>query len=328
MSPFSRAATFLARHPVVLLALLTPGIPEYLSSSSPLNSIILNPVFFPIQLALNLGLYTPGVLLIREAMIRWHKGLGSVLLMGAAYGILEEGVALSTLFYPNANPVGNLGYYGHWVGVNWIWVAGILPVHMIFSITIPIVLLGLALPATRGEPFLQGKKLPAAIGVLIADVVLLMLFVFGVTKFWMGDPVFIGSLLAVAALVYAAYRVPMNLIAPRSAHPLRGSRATLIIGIVYYPVVLLAEGIGEARLPAAVDLILVLAVEALFLAYVLRIIGTERNQRQEITLAIGLILPIAVFGFIAELPLPVILVADVGFGLFFRELLRRYPTAA
>jgi hypothetical protein len=328
MTRFSGVATFLRRHPVISLALLSPGIPEYLSSSSPLNSIILNPVFFPIQLALNLGLYVPGVLLVREAMIRWRKGLGSVLLLGAAYGILEEGVALSTLFYSNAQPVGNLGYYGHWAGVNWIWVAGILPVHMIFSITIPIVLLGLALPYTRGEPFLSGRKLPATVTVLVIDVIVLMLFVFGVTKFWMGTPVFVGSLLSIAALVYAARRIPADLVRPTTDNPARGPITTLAIGIVFYPCVLLAEGLGEGSgLPAVIDFPLVIAVQALFLVFVLRSIGSQNNERQSILLALGLILPIAAFGVVSEIGLPVILFADVAFALFMRKLLHKYPSS-
>jgi hypothetical protein len=326
MITFSGVTAFLRRHPVVSLALLSPGIPEYLSSSSPLNSIILNPVFFPIQLALNLGLYVPGVLLVREAMVRWHKGLGSVLLLGAAYGILEEGVALSTLFYSKAQPVGNLGYYGHWAGVNWVWVVGIIPVHMIFSITIPIVLLGLALPRTRGESFLSGRKLPATFTVLVVDVILLTLLVSGVTGFWMGTPVFIGSLLSIAALVYTARRVPADLIKPTTDHPVGGPRTMLATGIAFYPCVLLTEGLGEASgLPAAIDFPLVIAVQAIFLVYILRSIGSRGNERQSITLALGLILPIAVFGFVAEITLPVILLADLVFALFIRKLLGKYP---
>ena len=150
---------FLGRHPALCLLLLSPGIPEYLTSSSPINAIVLNPPQFLLQLALNLGLYGPGVLLVREANVRWGKGPATVLLLGAAYGILEEGVALSTLFNPAAGPVGQLGSYGHWIGVNWIWAAGIVPVHMIFSISLPILLLGMALPRTRGQRFLGGRKL-------------------------------------------------------------------------------------------------------------------------------------------------------------------------
>ena len=324
----SGIAAFLRRHPVVSLALLSPGIPEYLSSSSPLNSIILNPVFFPIQLALNLGLYVPGVLLVREAAIRWHKGLGSVLLLGAAYGILEEGVALSTLFYSKAQPVGNLGYYGHWAGVNWVWVAAIIPVHMIFSITIPIVLLGLALPHTRGASFLSGWKLPATIAILVADVILLMLLVFRITSFWMGTPVFAGSLMSIAALVYAARSVPANIVRPATDYPVGGPKALLAAGIAFYPSVLLTEGLGETYgLPAAIDVVLVIAVQALFLIYILRSIGSKDNARQSTMLALGLILPIAVFGVIAEIALPLILFADLAFALFMRKLLHKYPAS-
>ena len=106
---------------------------------------------FLFQLLANLGLYGSGVLLIYEAKVRWEKGWATVLLLGAAYGILEEGVALSTLYDPKANPVGDLGVYGHWAGVNWIWSAGIVPFHALWSISLPILLLGLALPETVGR---------------------------------------------------------------------------------------------------------------------------------------------------------------------------------
>jgi hypothetical protein len=82
--------------------MLSPGIPEYLTGSSAVNVIVLNPIWFVCGLIANLGLYGPGVLLIREAKVRWYKGWATVLLLGAAYGILEEGIALSTLFNPNA----------------------------------------------------------------------------------------------------------------------------------------------------------------------------------------------------------------------------------
>ncbi|MCI4340460.1 MAG: hypothetical protein L3J73_04255, partial [Thermoplasmata archaeon] len=90
------AIDFLRARPILVLLLMSPGLPEYLSGSSPLNAIVLNPGWFLLQLGLNLGLYGPGVLLIREASVRWRNGLVPVLLLGAAYGVLEEGIALST----------------------------------------------------------------------------------------------------------------------------------------------------------------------------------------------------------------------------------------
>jgi hypothetical protein len=326
MSALHRTTAFFKRHPVVLLAFLTPGIPEYLSSSSALNAIILNPVFFPIQLVLNLGLYTPGALLIREAMIRWNKGLGTVLIMGVAYGILEEGVALSTLFDPNASAVGVLGSYGHYAGVNWVWVAGILPFHAIFSIAMPIVLLGLALPHTNGERFLQGKKLHTTVAILILDVIALMLFVYGLAKFWMGDTVFVGSLVAIAILVYMAWRAPRDFGLAKVGGRLGGPRTTFVVGVALWPVAVLSQSIPEsAGVPAALDFILVIVVQTLFMVYILRAFSSD-NDRREIIMAVGLILPIAIFGVIAELALPVILLADAAFVLFFRKLLRKYPS--
>ena len=92
--PFAR---LFHRRPILLLLALSPGIPEYLSGSTSFEGLVLNPFAFVLFLGLNLGLYGPGVLLIREAFVRWKKGWASLLLMGAAYVLLEEGTALSTL---------------------------------------------------------------------------------------------------------------------------------------------------------------------------------------------------------------------------------------
>lgn len=51
---------FLRRHPLLMLVLLSPGIPEYLSGSPAWSALVLNPGFFLFQIAANLGLYGPG----------------------------------------------------------------------------------------------------------------------------------------------------------------------------------------------------------------------------------------------------------------------------
>ena len=318
-----KVVEFLRGHPVVCLLLLSPGIPEYISGSSPTNAILLNPLMFVFQVAANLGLYGPGVLLVRESMVRWNKGWATVLLLGAAYGILEEGVALSTLFNPHANPVGRLGVYGHWLGVNWVWVAGILPVHMIFSISLPILLLGLAVPSTRGRSLLSRRGLRVASGVLGLDVALLFVLVSRGEGFWMGWPVFVSSLVAMALLVLAARRVPAGALHATGDLPRLGPRAMGAIGALFYTSVLLAEGIGMgAGLPAAVDFALVVAVQGAFLVGVLRAAGSRQNERTLIALALGLVVPIAVIGVISELPLSLTLLPDIAFVLFLRMLWR------
>ena len=316
-------ARSLRSHPVLCLLLLSPGIPEYLSSSSPLNAIILNPPMFLFQLLANLGLYGPGVLLVREAKVRWKKGWGPVLLLGAAYGILEEGVALSTLFNPGAGPVGSLGVYGHWLGVNWVWLVGILPVHMIYSISVPILLLGLALPETAGRPFLTGRKLPVAIAVLAVDVLALFLLITLAEKFWMGAPILAGSFAAIAVLVFSAHRVRADVLHAKSEAPKAGAKKMAALGVAFYPSVLLTESlIKGAGAPAMVDFCCAFAVQGAFLVYVLRVGGSTENGRNLAAFAFGLVIPIAVFGALAEASLPVILLADAVMVAFFVRLLR------
>jgi hypothetical protein len=326
LSPLRRVKAFLKAHPVVCLLLLSPGIPEYLSSSSPISALVLNPPMFAFQLVANLGLYGPGVLLVREAKIRWNKGLATVLLLGAAYGILEEGVALSTLFNPEASPVGTLGTYGHWLGVSWIWVIGILPVHMIFSITLPILLLGLALPETRGRSFLAGRKLELVLLLLGADVASLFLVVWRVEQFWMGWQVFLASWTAIGILVLAARRVPSGAPAVKSETPRVGPVRAIVLGIAFYPAVLLSEFLpAAASVPAAVDFVVVLAVQAAFFACVMRVLGKRQNERVILSLSFGLIVPIAAIGVVAERALPLTLVADAVMVMFFMKVWRRYP---
>ena len=316
---------FLRRHPILCLALLSPGIPEYLSSSSALNGIVLNPVLFLLLLAANLGLYVPGVLLIREAMVRWKKGWGSVLLLGAAYGILEEGIALSTLYYSNAGPVGSLGYYGHWLGVNWVWIPGVLLVHMIFSISVPILLLGLALPETRGKSLVGPSGLRWAFAVWAADIPVLMIVAHVIYNYWMGWTIFFASFVVIAALVLMAYRASPQLLPTRWGAPRVTPFQAGAMGVSLFPATLLLDAFLAAwNAPPALT-ILALLLYAGGLGYlIVRTVGTVHNERHLVALAAGLILPIAVFGLLAEIRLPVTLVADVAALWFFRHLWRKY----
>ena len=103
--------------PIIILALLSPAIAELLSGSSPPLEF-----FNPFGFVLLVGLYGCGVVIVRELSIRWEKGWGSILLLGAAYGIIEEGLAVKSFFDPNWMDLGILGTYGRWIGVNWVWI--------------------------------------------------------------------------------------------------------------------------------------------------------------------------------------------------------------
>src|SRR3989441_4208111 len=175
MSVVSRLVRFFKSHPLLFLLFLTPGIPEYLSASSQLTLVVISPILFFGLLLANLGLYGSGVILIREAMIRWKKGWASVFLLGVAYGIVEEGLALWTLFNPLAQPVGVLGFYGHWLGVNWVWTVGLLIFHSVYSIGLPIFLFGLVFPEMKSKSLVSMRGMRISVIGLIVDSILLFI---------------------------------------------------------------------------------------------------------------------------------------------------------
>lgn len=112
--------------PAWFLFFFAPLTVEYVSGSS-LN---LNPIL----LLANLLLYGVGTLLIRELRVRWNKGWLAVFILAAAYMVAEEGLMLNTLFDPTKNTTGRA------LGVNWVWTAGMLEVHSLSSIFMPILL--------------------------------------------------------------------------------------------------------------------------------------------------------------------------------------------
>ncbi len=58
--------------------------------------------------------------------------------MGAAYGIIEEGILVLSFFNPAWKDLGILSSYGRWLGVKWVWAEWLTIYRSIFSITIPI----------------------------------------------------------------------------------------------------------------------------------------------------------------------------------------------
>ncbi len=324
--PIEHARGFLRRHPVLCLLLLTPGIPEYLSGSSPLSTLLINPVLFFLQLAANLGLYGPGVLLVREALVRRRKSWPSLLAFGCAYAILEEGVALSTFFNPLAAPVGALGFYGHYLGVNWVWALGLLMVHTVYSLAVPIVLLSLALPETSGRPLLSVRQMAITAALLVLDVTLLLLVVLTLERFWMGWPLLAASLAVIGGLLLLGLRLGPGPAPAARAGPRRSPAVFFLLGLTLFPVTLLMEGLLEsAAVPAAFTFAAVGAFYGLWGLLVLPSIGRERNARERLALSAGLLAPILLFGFVAGFPSPLGAVADAVAIAFLLWLGRRYP---
>lgn len=323
----SRGLAFLRRHPVLCLVALTPGIPEYLSGSSSAAGIVIDPFVFAIFLAINVAMYGPGVLLIREAMIRWRKGWASFAALAVAYAVMEEGIADATIFNPHSPAAGVLGSYGHYLGVNWVWTPGVIMVHLVFSLGLPIVLLNLALPETRGRRLLTDRQIPWVVGILAADTALLTTLAWSWTDWWDGPVLLAASLLAIAGAIALARRLPADLIRASSVRPTRSPRTFCLLGLALFPVTILLEGVlGYLQVPAALTVGAILAYFAVFAVAFVRWSGATGHERHLIAFAVGCIVPIMLVGIVNGWSIPVVLLLDAGAALFFRHLWRKYPT--
>ena len=328
MGMLSKLVRFLKSHPILFLLLLTPGIPEYLSASSQITLLVLNPILFFLFLGANIGLYGSGVILIREAMIRWKKGWASVFLLGVAYGIVEEGLALWTLFNPLAQPVGNLGFYGHWLGVNWVWTVGLLIFHSVYSIGLPIFLFGLAFPELKRKSLVSMRGIRISVVGLIVDSILLFILesaIYGPYNPGAGLMIFSGIVITI--FVIAARKLPGDFLRMKLSEPKWGPRKFAVVGALLFPATLLAGGFAAgANIPPEVPMVVDVIFAMVILTRAFDAMGSSNNQEQKVAFGVGLVFPIAVFGLIASIGLanPLIVVADMFFVLFSRRLWRKW----
>lgn len=210
--------------PAVVLFLLAPWIAEVLFGATPASNLGGLIVVAP--------LYGCGALLIRELARRRGTGWGRLALLGAAYAVVEEGLAIQSLSNANLFNSGLLG--GRLFGINWVWSEWTVGYHIIWSIAIPILLTELLFPARRHEPWL-GRLGLSVVGViyLLAAIALGAIFRFAVTPDYTTPlPIMLGEAIVIALLVALAVGWPTRdqptLAMPRAAK----APAPLMVGIV------------------------------------------------------------------------------------------------
>jgi hypothetical protein len=132
--------------PVAVLFLLAPFVGEMLLGATPVTQL---GGLIPLS-----AVYGGGAIVIRELARRRQTGWAGVALLAAAYGIVEEGLAVQSLFNPALFHAGEIG--GRALGVNWVWTEWAIGYHVVWSIGIPILLAELLFPARRNAPWLDG----------------------------------------------------------------------------------------------------------------------------------------------------------------------------
>jgi hypothetical protein len=186
--------------PALGLFLLAPLVAEFLLGNIP-SSEIAGALFLA-------PMYGGGALLIREVARRTGRGWPSLLLLGAAYGLLEAGLLDQSLFNPSFE-----GYDFQSVahipvlGISAHSVLSFVGGHMIWSICVPIAIMETLVPGRSDTPWL------GRFGLVVASVV----FVLGSTVLWYGladeegfqapAPQVAATAAVIAALVGGAFAI-------------------------------------------------------------------------------------------------------------------------
>jgi hypothetical protein len=157
---------------VVALLLLAPLVAELLSGSTP--PLAWNNVGGAL---LTISLYGSGALLAREIVRQRGLGWGNLALLGAAYGILEEGISYQSWFNPGWTPPPDAARY---FDVNWTFATAFTSIHTALSVLTSVVLAEALFPGLAARPWL-GRKGAAAFTLLLGLVVAVLIFSYGFT---------------------------------------------------------------------------------------------------------------------------------------------------
>ena len=249
--------------PALALFIIAPVFGELFSGSAPLNEYI-NPIMF-IVLSL---LYGCGAILIRELVILWEKGWASLLLLGFAYGIYEEGLVVRSFFDPNWGDLGNLGIYGRVLGVNWVWTQHLTIYHALISISASIAFVEAFYPGQRRESWLpsRGWWIANWFGLLSLLPLGKLLMPYDAPDIWI-----LLSWLAIVGLVVLARLLPSQIIKPRTSRIHKPPRYWWLgfLGM-FGQFIIIYQGADEGAYPFPAAMLILLLYDLFLLWLILR----------------------------------------------------------
>ena len=144
------------RWPAILLFCLLAGlIPETIATTS---TSVAKIAASPVSLLFVALFYGTADLVIREAIIRRPLGLAGKLLLGVAFGFVNEGVVAGTWY--TVQP----GGYAYINGIDWSWAVSLTIFHIFISVLMPIYLFDSVMPSLAGVPLLRRR------GVIITTI--------------------------------------------------------------------------------------------------------------------------------------------------------------
>jgi uncharacterized membrane protein len=183
---------------ILALYLSSPIIAELLTGSTP--PLAWNNVG---GIMITLGLYGSGAILAREIVRRRQLRWENLLILGAAYGVLEEGIAFQSWFNPTWT---NIVDAARLWNVNWTLVVIFTIIHMVLSITTPVVIVEAIFPRLAHFPWL-GRKGFIAFSIWLIGIVTMTVIIYGFvifahqgyahpsTSYWIAPITFLALLL-------------------------------------------------------------------------------------------------------------------------------------
>ncbi len=185
--------------PAVGLFFLAPLIAEFLLGNLPVTMLPALIILAP--------MYGGGALLIREVARRRGLGWPSIILLGLAYGVLEEGLTTQSLFNPNyaGQRLLDDGYIPA-LGMGAVWTLYVLTLHTVWSVSTPIALVEILAHDRRTRPWLGRVGLAVtallfAIGIVVTTAINMWAWPYVASV-----PQLAGAAVAVVVLVAIALR--------------------------------------------------------------------------------------------------------------------------
>lgn len=214
--------------PVLALFFLAPLVGEFFLGDFPIVTIFLVLVFAP--------MYGGAALLAREFARRSGRGWPTIILLGLAYGVFEEGLITQSLFNPHYLDQDLLSQgYVSWLHTGILWLVYVVSLHTFWSVSVPVALVEEATPRRRTDAWLGWKGL----------TVVAVLFVLGsfavyntnlqLNHNWMASGAErLATAVIVVLLVVAAFLIPRRRPAggglPIYAHPADGAGLPVVDG--------------------------------------------------------------------------------------------------
>lgn len=197
--------------PALLLAVLSPLVAEFLLGDFSVRQLYLLIVLLP--------LYGGGALLIREVTRRTGRGWPTMLLLGTAYGLFEEGITTMSLFNPDYGGMHLLRYgFIPALGTSLAWTVFVVAIHVVFSISTPILIAEGVAGRRRTQPWLKAPGLAVAALLLALGAAVNTAFQIATSHFVAPAAHLVAVTVLVVALVVAAF-VAFPRLKPQSTEP-------------------------------------------------------------------------------------------------------------